>query len=83
MPERKTHHFEFRDFDHAAIARGMGCNGCRVESAEQLRAALEEARHSHLPSVIDVPITLAASFRDATAAVATGTREKPWHGASE
>jgi acetolactate synthase-1/2/3 large subunit len=83
MPEGKQRYFEIEDFDYAAIARAMGCEGVRTESSDQLRAALEKARESSVPYVIDVPIRIATSFRDATATVATLEREKPWHGASE
>src|SRR6185437_2740289 len=34
---------EFKDFDHAGIARAMGCNGVRIEDAEDVGSALKEA----------------------------------------
>ena len=34
---------EFNDFDHAAIARAMGCRGVRVEDPTRLGPALQEA----------------------------------------
>ncbi len=34
---------EFKDFDHAAIARAMGCHGTRVEDPAALAPALQEA----------------------------------------
>ena len=40
--------------DYAAIARGYGCNGVRVTSAEDFRPALEHAIASGSPTVIDV-----------------------------
>jgi acetolactate synthase-1/2/3 large subunit len=83
MPEDKKRQFEFYDFDYAAIARGMGCNGVRTESAQQLRAALEQARDADRPTVIDVPITLEASYLDATASVAKVPRERPWRSKAE
>ena len=70
MPESKKQPFDFHDFDHAAVARAMGCNSVRVESPAQLRHALERARDADLPTVIDVPITVEASYLDSTASIA-------------
>jgi thiamine pyrophosphate-dependent acetolactate synthase large subunit-like protein len=39
--------------DYAAIARGFGCHGEVVEDAAQIAAALQRARASGLPAVID------------------------------
>lgn len=39
--------------DHAAIARGFGCHGETVHSPAELGPALERARASGLPAVID------------------------------
>ena len=39
--------------DYAAIARGFGCHGEVVEDAAQIPAAIERARASGLPAVID------------------------------
>ena len=48
---------EFNDFDHAAIARAMGCNGVRVEDAQGFGAGdpggaggaqADRARRAHL-----------------------------------
>jgi acetolactate synthase-1/2/3 large subunit len=75
--------FEFQDFDHAAIARAMGCEGVRAESVADVAAALEAARSSSVPYVIDVPITLEASFVDSTATIAKLPRERPWRGSAE
>jgi acetolactate synthase-1/2/3 large subunit len=44
---------EFADFDHAAIARAMGCDGIRVENPEQLAGALRGAMGSNRPTLID------------------------------
>lgn len=54
----------FMDFDHAEIARSMGCEGVRVESPEELRKALVTARTTDRPLVIDVPVNMETSFRD-------------------
>lgn len=55
---------EFRDFDHAAIARAMGCRGVRVSDPAALRPALQEAAASRAPTVIDVRTSLSVTFAD-------------------
>src|SRR3954468_7793691 len=57
---------EFKDFDHAAIARAMGCRGVRVEDPAALGPALQEAIGSRVPTVIDVITSLKVSFADIT-----------------
>jgi acetolactate synthase-1/2/3 large subunit len=54
----------FADFDHAEIAQALGCEGLRVDSAEDLRAALAKAPAGRRPVVIDVPTALSVSFKD-------------------
>jgi acetolactate synthase-1/2/3 large subunit len=54
----------FDEFDHAAIARSVGCDGVRVDSAGALREALLSVRDRTVPFVIDVPTSLTTSFRD-------------------
>lgn len=49
---------EFRDFDHAAIARAMGCGGIRVSDPDRLGPAIREAIASRQPTVIDVETSL-------------------------
>jgi len=44
---------EFIDTDFAAIARGYGCQGVRVENPDNLESALTEAFQSSKPTVID------------------------------
>jgi acetolactate synthase-1/2/3 large subunit len=61
---------EFNDFDHAAIARSMGCNGVRVTDPADLAAAIQGAVKSDLPTVIDVVTSLEVSFRDVTSPLA-------------
>jgi acetolactate synthase-1/2/3 large subunit len=51
-------------FDHAAIARSLGCQGVRVSDAEELRTALKMVADLTEPLVIDVPTSLATSFAD-------------------
>jgi acetolactate synthase-1/2/3 large subunit len=61
---------EFNDFDHAAIARAMGCRGRRVERPEDLGPALQEALAARAPTVLDVRTSLKTSFADVTSALA-------------
>ncbi|MFZ2007072.1 MAG: thiamine pyrophosphate-binding protein, partial [Stellaceae bacterium] len=61
---------EFNDFDHAAIARAMGCNGQRIEDANDLGPALKEAIAARKPTVLDVRTSLKTSFADVTSALA-------------
>jgi acetolactate synthase-1/2/3 large subunit len=53
---------DFANFDHAAIARAMGCHGTRVEDPRQLVPALQEALISDKPAVVDVHTSLSESF---------------------
>jgi len=62
---------EFKDFDHAAIARAMGCRGERVEDPAALAPALQQALAARLPTVIDVRTSLAVSFADITSPLAS------------
>lgn len=52
---------DFSDIDFAMMARGMGCNGIRVDRADALADAIEAARHADRPTVIDVSVDPAAS----------------------
>ncbi len=61
---------EFNDFDHAAIARAMGCKGIRVELPDDLAPALQEALAARVPTVIDVRTSLKTSFADVTSELA-------------
>jgi acetolactate synthase-1/2/3 large subunit len=61
---------EFKDFDHAAIARAMGCRGVRVEDPTALGPALQEAIAARVPTVIDVITSLKVSFADITSPLA-------------
>jgi acetolactate synthase-1/2/3 large subunit len=51
-------------FDHVQIARAMGCAGTRIDSLESLRVALNTYGDYHVPAVIDIPTSLATSFKD-------------------
>jgi len=81
--EAKQHRYQFVDFDHAAIARSMGCAGVRVDSPDALRTALVEALSSKVPTVIDAMIPRDATYLDSTASVAKADRERPWRGRAE
>jgi acetolactate synthase-1/2/3 large subunit len=61
---------EFKDFDHSAIARAMGCAGERITEPAQLAPALKRAIASRLPTVLDVRTSMAVSFRDITSPLA-------------
>jgi len=61
---------EFNDFDHAAIARAMGCNGVRVVEPSELGPALKQALTARIPTVIDVRTSLDVTFRDITSPLA-------------
>jgi acetolactate synthase-1/2/3 large subunit len=54
----------FAEFDHAEIARSLGCDGVRVTNAEELRTALKAVTGLTTPLIIDVPTSLAISFKD-------------------
>jgi acetolactate synthase-1/2/3 large subunit len=61
---------EFKEFDHAGIARAMGCRGQRVEDPAGLAPALQEALAARVPTVIDVMTSLSVSFADITSPLA-------------
>ena len=65
----------FDPFDHAAIARSIGCDGVRVESVSDLRDAIKSFPDATRPFVIDVPTSLTTSFREVTQDVAKQRRE--------
>jgi acetolactate synthase-1/2/3 large subunit len=55
---------QFHDFDHAAMARSMQCNGVKVRTPQELSAALREALLLDIPSVIDVELSTELSYKD-------------------
>lgn len=57
----------FKDFDHAAMARGMGCTGIRVTEPGAVADAFREALAAQGPVVIDFVTSAEVSFRDALA----------------
>jgi acetolactate synthase-1/2/3 large subunit len=66
---------EFTAFDHAAIARSLGCDGMQVTSTDELRAALSRLKDLKTPLVIDIPTSLATSFKDITQELAAQKRD--------
>jgi acetolactate synthase I/II/III large subunit len=67
---------EFKDFDHGAIARAMGCNGVRVTEPSALRPAIEAALKARTPSVIDVRTSMDVSFADITSPLASAANPR-------
>ncbi len=61
MGQRKSLDFEFHTSlagtDYAAVARGFGCHGELVHDANDIAAAIDRARASGLPAVIDCRTT--------------------------
>jgi acetolactate synthase I/II/III large subunit len=53
--------WQFHDADLAEIARGFGCHGARVDDPADFAAALDKARGSGLPAVIDVRTDIAVA----------------------
>jgi len=50
------------EFDYSAIARGMGCEGIRVDDSRHLGEALRTALASKRPAVIDVVTSMEQTF---------------------
>jgi acetolactate synthase-1/2/3 large subunit len=61
---------EFNDFNHAEIAKAMGCRGVRVTDPAALGPALREALAARAPTVIDVMTSLEVTFADVTSQLA-------------
>ena len=57
---------DFATFDHGAIARAMGCDGVRVETADGVAPAIREALASGRPSVVDVHTSIDESYLKVT-----------------
>ena len=55
----------FKEFDYAAMARGMGCHGIRVNEPDELADAIRDAVESDQPTVIDVMVSPKVSFWEA------------------
>ncbi len=52
----RASHVDFGNPDLTALARSFGCEAFRIESASELRPALEQAFESSRPVVIDCPV---------------------------
>jgi acetolactate synthase I/II/III large subunit len=61
---------DLSNFDHAAIARSMGCDGIRVEEPSMLGPALRQALMKDKPCVIDVITSLKETYRRVTSPLA-------------
>ena len=57
---------DFANFDHAAIARAIGCHGIRVNEPGELLPALQEAIDHDKPAVVDVGSSLSETYRKVT-----------------
>jgi acetolactate synthase-1/2/3 large subunit len=71
---------EFHPFDHAAIARAMGCAAYRVERPADLQPALRDALEGDRPAVIDVVTSLRETFRKVTSPLAAQPARQPAYG---
>jgi len=67
---------EFADFDHAAIARAMGCDGVRVHTPQELASALGTAMGSNRATVIDAITSRDQSFQKITSRYAKPDAKK-------
>jgi acetolactate synthase-1/2/3 large subunit len=65
------------DFDHAAIARGMGCEGVRITDPAELGPALRKAVAARRPTVLDVLTSLDVSYEDLTSPLARAVPAPP------
>ena len=54
---------EYIPTDIAAIARGFGCQGVRVEKPQEIVPAIEKAKTATVPTVIDVMVSRDESYR--------------------
>ncbi len=61
---------DFSDFDHAAIARAMGCQGYRVTSPGDVLPTLTKAIDCGEPAVVDVCTSIGESFKKVTSPLA-------------
>lgn len=56
---------DFHDFDHARIAESLGCRGHVVRTPDELTAAIDASiGETAVPTVIDVRISPASSYRE-------------------
>ena len=62
---------DLSNFDHAAIARSMGCSGIRVDEPSALAPALRQALVSDRTCVVDINTSLKETYRRVTSPLAT------------
>ena len=62
---------DLSNFDHAAIARSMGCEGIRVEQPSALSPALRQALVSDKPIVVDINTSLKETYQRVTSPLIT------------
>jgi acetolactate synthase-1/2/3 large subunit len=67
---------EFDEFDHAAIARAMGCDGIRVQTPVELAAALRSAMNTKRPTLIDAVSSRDQPFQKITSRYAPADARK-------
>jgi acetolactate synthase I/II/III large subunit len=60
---------ELRPFDHAAIARAMGCQAWRVEQPDDFAPTMATAMACGEPAVVDVVTSLEYTFKDVSSAL--------------
>ena len=56
-------HVDFGNPDFVKLAESFGCGAARIESADELRPALETALASEIPFVLDVPVDYGENAR--------------------
>ncbi|MHB2027863.1 MAG: thiamine pyrophosphate-dependent enzyme, partial [Acidimicrobiales bacterium] len=66
----------FAAFDYAGIARSLGCDGVRISSSDELIDEIAKIKSIERPLVIDVPTSLATSFKDVSYNLVRGERAK-------
>lgn len=54
----------FADFDHAGIARAIGCDGVLIGKDASLEEAFAQLSTLRRPLVIDVPVAMSLTFKD-------------------
>ncbi len=59
----RASHVDFGNPDFVALAESFGCTGFRIESAAELKPALEQAFQSPKPVVIDCPVDYNENLR--------------------
>ena len=64
--ELRSHMDFVPGLDFAMVARGLGCEGIRVERPQELGPAIERAMHSSAPTVIDVVLDPGQGFPGAS-----------------